>query len=120
MEANQSPGPHTIILPAGTYTLMLAGTGEDNSATGDLDIYTNVTITGAGGNRDGDPSLTIIDGAGVDRVFDINPALDPTGYNVAIEALTIRNGKAQDSIDSIGGESEEIRGTARPSPSITR
>jgi len=34
----------TIIVPAGTYILALAGIDEDNNATGDLDIRANVTL----------------------------------------------------------------------------
>src|SRR6185295_4298925 len=40
-------GPHTITLPARTYTL--TQTGDDNTAVnGDLDISANITINGAG------------------------------------------------------------------------
>ena len=49
----------------GTYTLTIAGTGEDAAATGDLDITDDLTITGAGSG------LTIIDGNSLDRVFDV-------------------------------------------------
>ncbi len=50
----------------GTYTLSIAGTNEDNNATGDLDIKTgNLTIFGAV------PGPTTIDGGDIDRVFDI-------------------------------------------------
>jgi hypothetical protein len=37
-----------IIVPAGTYTLTIAGTGEDVAMTGDLDLTQLVTIQGAG------------------------------------------------------------------------
>src|SRR5687768_12251788 len=37
-EANATGGGDTVALPAGTYTLTLAGTGEDMAATGDLDV----------------------------------------------------------------------------------
>src|SRR5207245_8353591 len=47
-EANASPGADTIMLPAGTYKLKLAGIDEDAAATGDLDIVGDVTIVGAG------------------------------------------------------------------------
>ena len=50
---------------AGTFTLTINGTGEDSAATGDLDITGNVTITGL------DASSTIIEGGGIDRVFDL-------------------------------------------------
>src|SRR5438093_12159986 len=47
-EANANVGPDTIVVPAGTYLLTIAGQGEDAAATGDLDIRDDLTITGAG------------------------------------------------------------------------
>lgn len=82
--ANTLPGPDTIILPAGTYTLTIAGAGENAATTGDLDITDSVTITGAGA------SDTIIDGNGFvlnDRVFHVIRA-----GTVTISGITIRNG----------------------------
>jgi hypothetical protein len=38
----------TINLPAGTFTLTIAGANEDLGAVGDLDITKNLTITGSG------------------------------------------------------------------------
>jgi CSLREA domain-containing protein len=84
-EANALAGADTITLPAGTFTLAVAGSGEDFAATGDLDIRDAVTITGAGA------TATIIDAARIDRVFDI---LDIAG-TVTIEELTVRNGFSQ-------------------------
>jgi CSLREA domain-containing protein len=49
--ANALPGPDTIILPAGTYTLTIPGQGEDAAAAGDLDITDDITITGGGAAR---------------------------------------------------------------------
>lgn len=54
-------GPHTITLPAGTYTLTVVGPNELAAATGDLNIRANVVILGAG------PSNTVVDGNGTDR-----------------------------------------------------
>ncbi len=65
MEANALPGDDTITLPAGTYTLSIAGAGEDAGATGDLDISSNLTITGA------DASTTVIEAEGIDRVLNV-------------------------------------------------
>jgi len=45
--AGQSDQVDTITVPAGTYTLALAG-NDDNDAVGDLDIRDDVTITGPG------------------------------------------------------------------------
>ena len=63
-----------------TITLAIAGAGEDDAATGDLDINERVTITGAG------PSETIIDGADLDRIFQVRS----TG--VSISGVTVQNG----------------------------
>lgn len=72
-------GVDTIVVPVGTYTLSIAGAGEDANASGDLDITANLTINGAGG------ATTIIDGAGLVRVFevaiDIKPGSDPNSIN---------------------------------------
>lgn len=80
MEANALAGADTINLPAGTYNLAIAGADEDIAATGDLDITDDLTINGAG------PATTIVDGGGLDRVFDIRT-------NASISDLTIRNGR---------------------------
>ena len=65
MEANALVGADEIQLPAGTYTLSIAGTGEDAAATGDLDITDDLTISGGG------VGATTINGAGLDRVFEV-------------------------------------------------
>lgn len=85
-ESNQSAGADTITLPAGVFTLSLSGTGEEIAATGDLDITDNLTIAGAGALS------TIIDGGGLDRVFDIAPNVG--AVTVTISGVTIRNGLA--------------------------
>ncbi|SHH24803.1 cell wall-binding repeat-containing protein [Desulfosporosinus lacus] len=86
-QSNSATGPNTIIVPTGTYTL----------SSGPLEILNHVTIIGANGDLEGDAAKTIIQASdSVDtantRVFDINPLQDATGYNVALKALTIRNG----------------------------
>lgn len=66
--AGANPGPDTITLPAGTYTLTLAGSNENSSADGDLDVLEDLTLNGAGSGT------TIIDGNGAvtgERVLDI-------------------------------------------------
>jgi CSLREA domain-containing protein len=92
IQANARFGPDTITIPAGIYTLAIAGTNEDGALTGDLDINGDqLTIIGAG------PTATIIDGGGLDRVFS-SYGRSPNAK--VIRALTIRNG-ASDS--DIGG-----------------
>jgi CSLREA domain-containing protein len=83
-----------ITLPAGTYTLTGAA-GEDDNASGDLDIKGDLTINGA------DEKTTIIQAGtntsnGVDRVLHIQGL----GVTVEINDVTIRYGKAPDGVDS--------------------
>ena len=80
--ANTTPGEDTIIIPSGVYSLTMAGTNENNSLTGDLDIKDNLYINGAGA------TLTIISGGELDRVFQII-----TGTTVLISGTTISNGR---------------------------
>ncbi len=82
MAANARPNADTIILGAGTFKLAIAGSGEDNAATGDLDIRGKLSITGKGASR------TIIDGDSLDRVFDV------LGGKVSISKVTIQHGRA--------------------------
>lgn len=78
-------GDDEISLPAGTYTLTLSGDNEDNNASGDLDIQSNLTINGAGAIS------TTIDGGALDRVLDILP----TQVHVVVNDVTITNGLAE-------------------------
>ena len=79
--ANLLPGPHEILLPAGTFYLTIAAVGPDDASTGDLDITQEVTIRGAG--RD----TTVIDGMGMDRIFHVSVAVA-----LKVTDMTIRNG----------------------------
>jgi CSLREA domain-containing protein len=92
-EANARSGGDTIMVPAGTYLLTIEGRGEDMAATGDLDITVDVTITGAGA------ASTILDGNGMDRVFEIANASSV----VTMSSLTIRNGNTVAGGDMDGG-----------------
>lgn len=80
-EANALAGDDVINLPAGTYTLALAGANEDLAATGDLDLASNVTLAGAGA------TTTIIDANWVDRVLHVTGA-----YTVSISGVTLTRG----------------------------
>lgn len=91
-EANALAGTHTITLPAGLYRLTIPGKVEDAAATGDLDITRQLDIIGAGAGT------SIVDGNGLDRVFDV------LGGQVTISGLTIRGGSADlDNPESSGG-----------------
>ena len=113
-EANTLAGADTINIPAGTYLLSIAGTSEDASAAGDLDITGNVTIIGAGA------ASTIIDAGAIDRVFHITGvfAVNISGvtisnalsgangggiYNLNLGALTLTNVAVSGNTAQIGG-----------------
>lgn len=76
-------GQDTIIIPEGTYTLSLAGTGEDAAATGDLDITKAVSIFGAGADA------TLLSAGELDRIFHIDAEI-----TVGISGLTLQGGLA--------------------------
>ena len=84
--ANQHPGLDLIVIPEGTYTLTIAGSGDNTNLTGDLDILDPVIIQGAG------PDKTIIDGNTIDRVFDVVP-VPGKDFSVLMVNLTIQNGR---------------------------
>lgn len=87
-EANASSGiADTINVPGGKYVLVLAGdNGENDPASGDLDVEGLVTIISSAG-----PDNTIIDGNAKSRVFEIWPG-EEKATGVVIDGLTIQNG----------------------------
>ena len=66
-EANALAGDDTITVPTGTFTLTISGAPENTAVSGDLDIAGSdkLTIIGAGAAN------TIINGGGIDRVFQV-------------------------------------------------
>ncbi len=92
MEANATASHSTILVPAGHYRITilpilrdyLADNGDfvDDDSMGDLDISTPMTIRGAGARH------TIIDGNGIDRVFNVLRDGGPT----TISDVTITGG----------------------------
>ena len=89
VKLNALAGSNTIDLPAGTYTLTIAGISEDNAATGDLDIRRDITIVGAGA-----PTTFVEAGpttvTGIDRVFHV---LDNAGAGrLTLRDLTVQHG----------------------------
>ena len=86
MAADANPNSSdTIVLPAGTYNLTIAPTGNDGSSSGDLDILVNNKLTIKGSTKGGQ---TIINGNNLDRVF-----FTESG-NVAISNVVIEHGQA--------------------------
>jgi hypothetical protein len=82
-KANALAGADTITLPAGTYTLTLAGAGEDANASGDLDLTSDITLNGAGA------ATTIIDAGQLDRGLEVF-----YGASVTLDGVTLHNGKS--------------------------
>ena len=80
IESNTCPGPQTIEIPAGGYTLTIPGINEEAAATGDLDLTDDVTITGIGA-----PSIH----GNVDRAFHIHP-----GVTVRFNHIWLADGTA--------------------------
>ncbi len=78
-EANAVAGADTVVVPAGTYTLSLPGTNEEQNASGDLDVRTDMTIRGSGGGA-------VITAAGLtnQRVLDV-----PVLATVTLQHLTL-------------------------------
>ena len=88
--ANAIAGAPTLSIPANTYSLAIAGIGEEAAHTGDLDVTDAVTLAGAGA------PTTIINGNGIDRVFHLitNPA--------TISGITIQFGNPGAGVDGGG------------------
>ncbi len=78
-------GADTITLPPGTYPLSIGPAGDDLTATGDLDVSEELTITGGG------TATTVINGGLLDRVFDVLA----TAGTVTITDVTITGGKSE-------------------------
>jgi CSLREA domain-containing protein len=104
-------GTDTVLVPAGRYVLALAGADEDANATGDLDISSDVVISGAGA------ASTTVDANGIDRVFDIH-----ANSTATIEGVTITGGRAPDGADganaaAAGSGADSVGGDAAPQAS---
>lgn len=98
MQANASPGPHTVVLPAGaTITLTLAGIGGADS--GDLDIVQPMTITGVFLGFPGNVNdLPRVQGAFAERLFDIGQNVD-----VTLRGLRLADGAPSGGAGTNGG-----------------
>ncbi|MDE0802626.1 MAG: CSLREA domain-containing protein [Acidimicrobiales bacterium] len=78
-----------VVVPAGIYVLSIPDDADgDDKDRGDLDIYDDVTVRGAGA------ATTTIDANGISRVFEIR-----SGLTVEMEGLTITGGDVDQEID---------------------
>jgi CSLREA domain-containing protein len=83
--ANELPGVDTVVLPAGTYVLTLAGAGEEHGLTGDLDVRESLILRGAG------DATTVLDAGQLDRALHVL-----NGAVLELSGVTVRNGSVQD------------------------
>ncbi|HYT93187.1 MAG TPA: SdrD B-like domain-containing protein [Gemmataceae bacterium] len=106
--ADAQGGTQLINLPAAgvPYLLNLTGTNDDQSLSGDLDIFNpgagpalDLTIQGGGA------ATTVIDGNLTDRVFEIF-----AGTTVSISGVTIQNGRAPAGDTNLGGSPDSFGG----------
>lgn len=81
-ESNSLTGADMILLPAGTYTIVLPPTSTGLDTNGSFDIFDDLTIDGAGADS------TFIDGAARDSVF---TSLG-SSRTINISGVTIQNG----------------------------
>ncbi len=92
--ANTNAGADTItFFVNGTFALTGAA-NEDNGGTGDLDIKESLAIQGNG------ISNTIIDGSGIERIFDVFPSAATT---FDLSNMTLQNGDTRATSFKEGG-----------------
>jgi LPXTG-motif cell wall-anchored protein len=92
--ANNTAGDDTISFAVnGTFALTGAA-NEDNGGSGDLDVKQGLAITGNG------TANTIIDGSGIERIFDVFPSAPST---FGLTGLTVQNGDTRTTSFTDGG-----------------
>jgi CSLREA domain-containing protein len=82
--SNVTPG--AVLVPAGNYALTLAGAGEDNNATGDLDVKAALGLYGAGA------TATVIDAGDLDRPLHVDAGTATNRISAHLNGLTLTNG----------------------------
>jgi hypothetical protein len=90
-EAGAVAGDDIINLPAGEFILTIPGLNENSGATGDLDVIGNLSIYGEGAE------FTIVDAAGLDRVFDLQSGV------LELVGLTVTGGRETSTGSYLGG-----------------
>lgn len=85
-ETNATPEMDAILLASGTYTLTLYGTGEQEAATGDLDIARDLILIGEGAET----TRVVGSSAWDDRLLDVNFT-----SNSLVQGISFEGGKEQ-------------------------
>ncbi|MDQ3782340.1 MAG: hypothetical protein M3349_05300 [Actinomycetota bacterium] len=81
-EANARGGGTIVLQRNATYLLTIAGAGEDNAATGDLDVLGDISISGRG---------SVVDANDLDRAFDV-----VLGAALSVDQLVVTGGFVTD------------------------
>ena len=81
--ANTNAGPDTITFSVNGTFVLTGAANEDNGNSGDLDVKQSLAIQGNG------IANTIIDGGGIERIFDVFPSAATT---FDLSNLTVQNG----------------------------
>jgi len=95
------PGTYTVSIPSGAYLLSFTGHGENNAVRGDIDVYRDIEITGAGLG-----STFIFGDVLGDRIFDVRAPV-----RLSLAQLGLYNGTAVP-----GGAGQETGGAIRAMP----
>lgn len=98
LAANAHAGADVVLLSLpGTYTLSIAGTGEDAGQTGDLDVLEELLLLGLG------PERTTINAAGIDRAIHLRAP----GEKLILRGVTVTGGDCAAGDDGGGISSQE-------------
>ena len=82
-QANANPGTDTIVFAVnGTFNMTALVSGDNSNTTGDFDVNGNLNIVGNGTGN------TVINGNGVDRVFDLRSG------TISLSGLTVQGGQS--------------------------
>ena len=92
--ANTNAGADTISFSVNGTFVLTGAANDDNGGTGDLDIKQSLAIGGNGITN------TIIDGGGIERIFDVFPSAAST---FDISNLTVQNGDTRTTSFKEGG-----------------
>ena len=91
---NNEAGPDTITFSVNGTFMLTGAVNEDNGGTGDLDVKQSLSINGNG------TANTIIDGGGLERIFDVFPSAAST---FQLENLTVQGGDTRATSFKEGG-----------------
>ena len=92
--ANSNAGPDSISFSVNGIFVLTGAANEDNGTSGDFDIKQSLTINGNGASN------TILDGGGIERIFDVFPSAATT---FDLFGLTLQNGDTRTASFKEGG-----------------